>query len=983
MIFKQQPLNLTYMRNFFTILISMSFVFQAWSAETPPCTVAPTSQEVFDSQWKFFDVNNDGDPYRFVWSAEYGALYTQNKTAPADDWIISPAVTLTAGKSYTITAKVQNLTTYSGDKQDFTVCCGLTQTPEAMTSEVIKETGFGRSSSPVEKKGSVSVDASGDYYIGLHLTSKGFMGNFAMYEFKVEEVIPLPGAVSGLQVTAAPLGELKASVSWAYPSLNTLGGTLTSLSGAKIYRSDSKTIPTDATPVHTISEGVIPGANGSWEDTSVPEAGVWYYKVIPFNAEGESTATATVVASDWIGPDSQVGNVTGLTATAVPDNEKAVTLTWTAPVGSHGGYVDPTLLKYRISRSENGATAIVLEEGWSGELPYTDSSITGLGSYVYEVGVIYNGSSQLGAAKSDAVVTGGTMYPPYINDLASKASLDLFTFFHTAGSRDWGYNATNKALNFWGNNSPGSSFAILPIFTLEAGKSYSVDFTTWVSRATSPKNLSIRVGTAPTEEGLSETVWAQTISSTFKGNVQTPFSVPADGTYYIAFVVTDSSDSNDIYVNGLSVTEVATAPLPVTEAKAEAAPEGELKVLLSWENPNKTTAGTDMPVVDRIEIRRGESLVETQRTLEGGNSGFYDDTTITEPGIYTYTITAFIADVASEPVTVTSEWVGPDTPKAPEEVSAVENTDGTHTVTFSAVTEGIHGGYINLGKLTYTVSRDGTVLDDKVKTSPYTDTDTQLPLKMYVYSVKAVNDTIEGEATDAAPVRGGEALALPYKPDFGTAEDFALWTFVNPEGKTLNWKYDAAKEALVASFTPDSAWAFTPPIIMAEGSCKVSFKATCNSARYPEDFCIYLTRNTDLARLDSVEMIGSFHVESVSYPAVTEVSFNVPATGRYHVGYLLPKYNWTLSLTQADIEQTYVDPTSVDAVTTGETLRYNRQTSEIIADTYGLTEVYSIQGVRIISSTERETNISALPTGVYVARHISADGQTSQIRFIR
>lgn len=201
------------MRKFFTILISMSFVFQAWSAETPPCTVAPTSQEVFDSQWKFFDVNNDGEPYRFVWSAEYGALYTQNKTVAADDWIISPAVTLTAGKSYTITAKVQNLTTYSGDKQDFTVCCGLTQTPEAMTSEIMKVTDFGRSTFPVEKEGSMSVDASGDYYIGLHLTSKGFMGNFAVYEFKVEEVIPLPGAVSGLQVTAAPLGELKASVS--------------------------------------------------------------------------------------------------------------------------------------------------------------------------------------------------------------------------------------------------------------------------------------------------------------------------------------------------------------------------------------------------------------------------------------------------------------------------------------------------------------------------------------------------------------------------------------------------------------------------------------------------------------------------------------------------------------------------------------------------------------------------------------------------
>ena len=972
------------MKQTFTILASLAMAFHAYSAETPPCTLAPTSQEEFDSQWKFFDVNNDGEPYRFVWSAEYGALYTQNKTGAADDWIISPAVTLIAGKSYTITAKVQNLTTYSGDKQDFTVCCGLTQTPEAMTSEVMKETGFGRSTFPVEKNGSVSVDASGDYYIGLHLTSKGFMGNFAMYEFKVEEVIPLPGAVSGLQVTAAPIGELKAGVSWTYPSTNTLGGTLTSLSGAKIYRSDSKTIQPDATPVHTISEGAVPGANGYWEDTSVPGAGVWYYKVIPFNAEGESTATATVVASDWIGPDSQVGNVTGLTAAAVPDNEKAVTLTWTAPVGSHGGYVDPTSLKYRISRSENGATAVVLEEGWSGELPYTDSSITGLGSYVYEVGVIYNGSSQFGAAKSDAVVTGGTMYPPYINDLASKSSLDLFTFFHTAGSRDWGHNTTNKALNFWGNNSPGTSFAVLPVFTLEAGKSYSVDFTTWVSSARSPKNLSVRLGTTPTAEGLTETLWEQTISSTFKGDVQVPFNVPADGTYYIAFAVTDSNDSNDIYVNALSLTEVATAPMPVSDAEVQAAAGGELKASLSWVNPRLTTAGTAMPVVDRIEIRRGDTLLETYRILEGGSDGFYDDTTITEPGIYTYTITTYIADIAGEPVSVTSGWIGPDTPKAPASVEAEENADGTHTVTFTPVTEGEHGGYIDTENIVYAVSRNGETLDSRVTGSPYTDTATDLPLGMYVYAVKAINGTIEGQPTEASPVRGGEALTLPYRPDFSSADDFLLWTFDNPEGKASNWKYDISKQALTASFTAQNAWAFTPPIKMEEGTCKISFKATCYNARNPEDFTIYLTRNTSATDPDSVARIGDFHVETVNYPAVTEVSFDVPSTGVYHVGYLLPSYQWTLSLTQADIEQTKVEtPTGVENVTTDAGLRYDPQSLEIICADNGITGIYSLQGALVMISTESRVKVGGLPAGAYIGRLVTTDGKTYSIKFIR
>ncbi len=81
-------------------------------AVSPPCIIAPESQENFDTDWTFVDVNGDGEPYRFLYSADYGAYYSQNKSMAADDWIISPAVTLGEGKSYTITATVQNLATY-------------------------------------------------------------------------------------------------------------------------------------------------------------------------------------------------------------------------------------------------------------------------------------------------------------------------------------------------------------------------------------------------------------------------------------------------------------------------------------------------------------------------------------------------------------------------------------------------------------------------------------------------------------------------------------------------------------------------------------------------------------------------------------------------------------------------------------------------------------------------------------------------------
>lgn len=973
------------MRQFLTIFTAAALSLPSSASELPPCTLDIASQEAFDTQWKAVDANKDGGDNQFIYGGGF-AWYTQNKSKAADDWIISPAVSLSAGKTYKIVAKVRNMSTISIDKQDFSVMAGLEQSVEGMTETVFSFTGLTKSTTPVEKDGSFTPAFSGDFYLGLHLTSKSYQGDFGFYSFTVTAETTTPGAVENVSITAAPLGELQANLSWTWPAVTNLGGTLESVDGAYIYRGAYKTFTMDdESRIATVTDNASPGAQGAFTDAAIPEAGRYYYKIVPFNDNGISAVTPLLYESDWIGAAKSLSNVKNVTATASPDNEKSVSVTWDAPTASDGGYLDLSLVKYNISRAENGGTPIVLEEAWDGELPYVDSSIPGLGSYVYTVKTVYNGSTGFSGSSSKAVVTGGTAALPYTNDFATSNSIGLFTMFHTDGtSRDWGYNNSKKAMSFWGS-SPVDAYAALPVMELQAGKTYSIEFSTWVSKSTSPKNLSVCIGKEATAEAMDTEIFRETVASTFSAKKSAFFSVPATGKYRLAFRIDGESDTQDIFVNALTVSESTTSPLPVSDANAEAAPAGELKAVITWKNPDKTTAGTQISAIDRIEISRGDEAVATLSSLEAGAEGRYEDI-VTEPGTYSYTITVFIGETASDPVTVSSYWVGYDTPKAPESVTAAIDGEA-RTVTFDAVTEGIHGGYIDLESLRYIVSRNDDVLTTELATDTYTDDEAGLPLAIYRYYVKAVNGDFTGEAAESNALTLGDALELPYSPDFSSAEPFALWTFANAAGTTNDWKYDEANQCLVASFASDDAWAFTPPIAMQKGECEVSIKTTCYSYRYPEDLQICLCRTTDVPLAESAVKITEIHVESADFPDVQSFTFSVPESGRYYVGFGLADNNWRCRLFQSDIRQVSVDDTNVgiESVYGFDGIAYLRSCQSIRVPGNGRIEIFGISGSTVFDADVEAglISIERIVPGTYIAAFTAADGRRSTLRFIR
>lgn len=865
----------------------------ALAANTPPCTLAIDSPEAF-AQWKSVDANGDGGDNQFQYDANGYALYVENKSVSANDWIISPAVTLKAGTTYNITFSVRQAATYTGDKQDFTVYTGTSQDVAALTSKVFSVIGLTKTTWAVEKSGKFTATEAGDYYFGLNLTSKSYNGNFEVYSVKVEEVKVHPGAATNLSVTPAPLGALEATLTWTWPTKTDLGGDLSSVTGAYIYRGTTRTFETnDASRIGDYADpAAAPGAQASWIDKTLTEAGKYYYKVVPYNAEGASTADPACVQSPFIGPAKSISAVTELKATAVAEDVKKVELTWTAPTASDGGYLDLEAVKYKIARSKDGGSYQDLATDWSGTLPYVDATLDGLGSYTYQVRTIYNGTTSWSPATSNAVITGGTMALPYSNDFSTNNSADLLKFFTGPnGSRTWGLSSGK--LSYWGGTT-ADAWAVLPVFTLKAGKTYKISYRSWVQKTTSPKNLAVVLGTQPTVEGMTDVIAEGAVINSLGGNVSQYFNVPADGDYYLGFHVYGASNTDDLYLDDVLVEESVTAANPVTEAKAEAAPAGALQAMLSWINPNKTTAGDPLSVVDKIVITRNDEVSDTITVREGGvEDGIICD--VPKPGIYTYTLTVYLGDVASEPVTVTTPWIGFDTPKAPATVEAAISGDN-RVITFAAVTEGVHGGYIDVPNLRYVVSRNDVVLSTEVKGSPYTDDEQGLPLAIYTYSVKAVNGEYPGEATESNKLTIGDALALPFHQDFNSAADFDLWDLSHG-----SWIWDNTKKGL-RNGTSDS-YAFTPPILMKKGECKLTFKATCYNARNEEDIQIYLVKAVEVPLPADAQTIGDFHVNVVNWPDAVEQKFTVPETGTYYVAFGQKKSAFYAYLQALDIEQ--------------------------------------------------------------------------------
>ena len=458
------------------------------------------------------------------------------------------------------------------------------------------------------------------------------------------------------------------------------------------------------------------------------------------------------MTSGWVGIDTPKP-VSDLAATA--DGDK-VTLTFTAPTESeNGGYVDFENVTYRITRDSE-----VLNEAFTGTT--YQNVVPKLGNYTYGVQAQY---STKRAATQTVKIRAGEGFPvPYSETFDQAASFDLFAIHNlSGGARTWHYNSSKKCVEYWGTSSAANHWLITPPIILEEGKTYELKFNAGLEKAIKPENykqLNVYVGKGDTPEAQTTELFGELIKSALMEGKTAYFTAPSSGGFNFGFNVTGATDSYSIYIDNITVDEAQVIPAAVSDLKAVPAAKGALAVELSWVNPSKAVSGLDLAKLDKVEVFRGSDLVTIINTPQVGATATYTDN-VSEPGKYTYTLVAYADEKNSEDATVTSAWVGPDTPAAPAN-AALALSDGKPVVTFDAVTAGVNGGYIDTEALGYTITRlpDEDVVAEGVKATTFTD-NAVLPLAKYSYSIVA---KVGEQVSEAAQTNGlvlGDALELP------------------------------------------------------------------------------------------------------------------------------------------------------------------------------------------------------------------------------
>lgn len=632
------------------------------------CLVPARAQELpyaqsFDSSADFATLtlwHADTDSRDWDYTSSAARFYPAGRYSAFDAWFFLPELTFEQGHTYVITFDAKISSSGSSNYKTIRVSAGNDATPDTQTELFSKEI---QSTSYTSCKAAFEPETTGTYRIGFRTNaSSGSMNDILVDNIKIDAYKELPAAVADATATPGEKGALSVTLTWTNPALNDAGKALSQLSGVKVKRTDSSWVSaSSAAEVGDVTEVEI-GKESQFVDNTITKSGKYYYYLIPYNANGNCPATPSSIQTAYVGPDTGLSATKNVVATVDPANEKSVSLTWDAPAGTNGGYVDPDGVTWKITR-KGGPATVVLEEKWTGTVPYNyvDNTIPELGSYTYTVQYVTADKTETSGATSGKVVCGGAASLPYEETFSSSTALDLYTNFagetSTTGTTWSKSSYSGNYLQLAQTSGTMDAWLVTPPFELNAGTYYELSFDISAS-ASSTKAIEVMTGNAAAAEALTTSLFDETLSLTSTAATKTVrFKADADGRAYIGFHAKGAASSGYIRLTNIKLAEVIIAPVAATDFTATAHADGSYFVDLAWTNPSTDVLGNPIESLTKVEVLRGSDVVMTYAPAEPGKQMTVTNK-VDAPGKYTYSIIAYLGENASEPATATSDKVG-------------------------------------------------------------------------------------------------------------------------------------------------------------------------------------------------------------------------------------------------------------------------------------------------------------------------------------
>lgn len=649
-------------------------------------------------------LDSNADDYTWAFSEDYGAYYSYTSANDADDWLISPAIKLEAGKKYHFAIDAASAS--ANYPEAFEVLLGTEAKASALTQSVLAATEVATKEFVTYENEAVSVAETGYYHFGIHAISDADMFRLMVKNFLVEAGAEptAPAAVTDFAVAQTP-NVLEAVVSFKAPTKTVAGDDLTDLTKIDVLR-DGQVINSISPSINWVAADQ--GYENSQDITSIDFGAGLTAALAQNDASTHPRYWANDKSLRLYDKNSMTisgGVIKKVVFTFVSSSNNKLAAEGLVVDGATGTWTGSA---NEIAFTATGGKAFIqkIEIEYEGSLTpgaeysYTDNAedLT-IGTHVYQV-IPYNASGIGIKSEEKSIFLSVTLEAPYTFDF-SENLLDLFTVIdNNNDGKTWQWNANGYAYYPYSGANDADDYLITLPFNLKAGKRYNVVVN---ARNTEyEETFEVKAGKAPTVEGLTETVIAETAPTEEAEDYEGVFSPTEDGEYYFAIHATSPADQYNLIVSSLTI-EIApelTAPAAVADLTATAGAEGALEANLAFTAPAKAINGDALAGNVDVKIYRDGEVVNTLSGVAAGSTQTWKDTDVENGKIYTYYVVAANESGDGDKSEKVKVFVGTDQLDAVANIQMTASTANSISLSWDEAT-GVNGGYVNTAKVKY------------------------------------------------------------------------------------------------------------------------------------------------------------------------------------------------------------------------------------------------------------------------------------------
>ena len=624
-------------------------------------------------QFIVIDANSDGKTWGF--NTSNGVRYSYSGSNDGDDWLISPAIRLEAGKLYHFAIDAKSYGTSYPERLEVKLAAEPTAAALSAGISVLGVTEVKSASFVTLENEAVAVTATGYYHFGIHAISDADQYYLTVANLLVEAGAEStsPAAVGDLTVVQAE-GELAVNISFTASTKDLNGDDLTgNLTKIEILR--------DETVVKTFAD-VAPGTELSYKDDADDLAyGSHTYLVLPYNATGtgqKSEATVFLTGTPVAAP---AGMETATWNVKYNTNVKT-----TATVGFDGDdvYVQGLFTNFPtawIKGTISGSTATFATGQYLGtksdDLVWMTSSNDD--DELVDFVMTYDATARVFTAQNKLIANygldeiysmttlkdlviqegefeeAGATTAANVDELPYSNALNTQTLFADFGVLDveedgytWKWSSSNSAPYYnyeYFADEAADDWFVSPAIKLVAGKKYHFAVDAKKSGSDTQK-IEVKIATKATATKLAagtSVIASTNLTTSYVTYENEGLTVGETGYYHFGIhAFTDANSS--IYVqNFLVETGVeATAPAAVTDLVVVQAGE-EKAATVSFTAPATDLGGNALTDnLTKVEVLRDETIVKTFTDVApGAELSFTDDSDDLSIGTHKYMVVAY------------------------------------------------------------------------------------------------------------------------------------------------------------------------------------------------------------------------------------------------------------------------------------------------------------------------------------------------------